>query len=171
MRKVACSFFPEEGVVRDMGIRAGNVGVLDAAICSAVPAGGWLHFNAGLPCQDDSKANRRRDPARLREHIATFFIAVQRLRAKCREVTWSTENVVCAEFIGINNATEGQLLSVCGRGTRQRGGGCCALVGVGFLPDGRRWAVRNYLSPPAHQRERARNGAGGRMSNGKKYKK
>ena len=45
----------------------------------------------------------------------------------------------------INNATEGQPLSVCGRGTRQRGGGCCALVGVGFLPDGRRWAVRNYL--------------------------
>ena len=34
---------------------------------------------------------------------------------------------------------------MCGRGTRQRGGGCCALVGVGFLPDGRRWAVRNYL--------------------------
>ena len=31
---------------------------------------------------------------------------------------------------------------MCGRGTRQRGGGC-ALVGGGF-PDGR-WAVRNYL--------------------------
>ena len=42
----------------------------------------------------------------------------------------------------INNATEGQPLSVYGRGTRQRGGGC-ALVGVGF-PDGR-WAVLNYL--------------------------
>ena len=47
-------------------------------------------------------------------------------------------------LVYINNATEGQPLSVCGCDTRQRGGGCCALVGVGFLPDGR-WAVRNYL--------------------------
>ena len=52
MRKVARSFFPEEGVVRDMDIRAGNVGVLAADFGSAVPADGWLHLNAGLPCQD-----------------------------------------------------------------------------------------------------------------------
>ena len=36
MRKVARSFFPEEGVMRDMDIRAGNVGVLEADIGSAV---------------------------------------------------------------------------------------------------------------------------------------
>ena len=29
MRKVFRSFFPEEGVVRDMDIRAGNVGAMD----------------------------------------------------------------------------------------------------------------------------------------------
>ena len=52
MTKVACSFFPEEGVVRDKNIRAGNVGVLEADIGAAVPADGWLHLNAGLPCQD-----------------------------------------------------------------------------------------------------------------------
>ena len=54
MRKVARSFFPEEGVVRDMDIRAENVRVLEADIGSAVPADGWLHLNAGLPCQDGS---------------------------------------------------------------------------------------------------------------------
>ena len=53
-----------------------------------------------LSCQDGSKANRRRDPARLREHVATFFIVVQRLRAKYRKVAWFAGNVVCAEFIG-----------------------------------------------------------------------
>ena len=98
MRKVARSFFPEEGVVRDMDIRAGNVGVLEADIGSAVPADGWLQLNAGLPCQDGSKADRRRHPARLREHVATFFIVVQRFRAKYRKVAWFAENVVCAEF-------------------------------------------------------------------------
>ena len=52
-------------------------------------------------CQDGSKANRRRHPARLREHVATFFIVVQRwLRAKYRKVAWFAENVVCAEFAG-----------------------------------------------------------------------
>ena len=99
MRKVARSFFPEEGVVRDMDIRAENVGVLFADIGSAVPADGWLHLNAGIPCQDGSKANRRPHPARLREHVATFFIVVQRCLAKYRKVTWFAENVVCPEFI------------------------------------------------------------------------
>ena len=96
MRKVVRSFFPEEGVVRDMDLRAGNVGVLEADIdrrCLPT-AGCWLHLNAGLPCQDDSKANRRPHPARLREHVATLFIAVQRLRAKYRKVAWFAENVV-----------------------------------------------------------------------------
>ena len=69
MRTVACSFFPEEGVVKGMDIRAKNVGVLEADIGSAVPADGWLHLNAGLPCQDGSKANRRRHPARLRRKL------------------------------------------------------------------------------------------------------
>ena len=53
MRKVARSFFPEEGVVRDMDIRAENVRVLGADSGSA-PADGWLHLNAGIPCQDGS---------------------------------------------------------------------------------------------------------------------
>ena len=44
MWKVARSFFPEKGVVRDMDIRAENVGVLEADIGSAVPADGWLHL-------------------------------------------------------------------------------------------------------------------------------
>ena len=35
MRKVSRSFFPEEGVVRDMEIRTKNVGVLEADIGSA----------------------------------------------------------------------------------------------------------------------------------------
>ena len=58
MRKVAHSFSPEEGVVRDMEIRAGNVGMPEADIGSAVPTDGWLHLNAWLPCQDGSKINR-----------------------------------------------------------------------------------------------------------------
>ena len=102
MHKVARSFFPEEGVVRDMDIRAGNIGVLEADIGSAVPANGWLHLNAGLPYQDGSKANRRRDPARLRtrarRHVLHCGAAVA--RAKYRKVAWFAENVVCAEFIG-----------------------------------------------------------------------
>ena len=100
MRKVTRSFFPEEGVVRDVDIRAGNVGVLEADIGSAVPADDWLHLNAGLPCQDGSKANRRPHPARLREHVATFFMVVQRMRAQYRKVAWFAENVACAEFVG-----------------------------------------------------------------------
>ena len=44
MRKVARSFFPEEGVVRDMDIRAENVGVLKADISSAVPQW-WRNAN------------------------------------------------------------------------------------------------------------------------------
>ena len=100
MRKLACLFFPGEGVVKEMDIRAENIGALEADIGLAVPAAGaWVHVNAGLPCQDGSKANRRRKPAQLREHVATFFILIQRLRAKYRKVTWFAENVVCPEFV------------------------------------------------------------------------
>ena len=67
------------------------------------------------------------------------------------------------QYDSINNATEGQPLSVCGRGTRQRGGGCCALVGVGFLPDGSRWAVRNYLFAAALCVVVEKQGQGGSM--------
>ena len=35
----------------------------------------------------------------MREHAATFFIVVQRLRAKYRKVTWFAKNVVCTEFV------------------------------------------------------------------------
>ena len=62
-------------------------------------ANAWVHANAGLPCQDGSKANRRRKPAQLREHVATFFIFIQRLQAKYCKVTWFAENVVCSEFV------------------------------------------------------------------------
>ena len=67
----------------------------------AVPAAdAWVHVNAGLPCQDGSKANRRRKPAQLREHVATFFIFTQRLQAKYPKVAWLAENVVCSsEFV------------------------------------------------------------------------
>ena len=100
MRKLACLFFPGEGVVKEMDIRAENIGALEADIGLAVPAAGaWVHVNAGLPCQDGSKANRRRKPNQLREHVATFFILIQRLQAKYRKVTWFAENVVCAEFV------------------------------------------------------------------------
>ena len=100
MRKLACLFFPGEGVVKEMDIRAENIGALEADIGLAVPAAGaWVHVNAGLPCQDGSKANRRRKPAQLREHVATFFILIQRLQAKYRKVTWFAENVVCPEFV------------------------------------------------------------------------
>ena len=65
----------------------------------AVPAAGaWVHVNAGLPCQDGSKANRRRKPAQLREHVASFFIFIQCLQAKYRKVTWFAENVACSKY-------------------------------------------------------------------------
>ena len=99
MRKLACLFFPEGGVVKEMDIRAENIGALEADVGLAVPAAdAWVHVNAGLPCQDGSKANHRRKPAQLREHVATFFIFIRRLQAKYRKVTWFAENVACPEF-------------------------------------------------------------------------
>ena len=69
MRKLACLFFPKRGVVKEMDIRAENIGALEADIGLAVPAAdAWVHVNAGLPCQDGSKVNFRRKPAQLREH-------------------------------------------------------------------------------------------------------
>ena len=38
MRKLACLFFPERGVVKEMDIRAENIGALEADIGLAVPA-------------------------------------------------------------------------------------------------------------------------------------
>ena len=74
MRKLACLFFPEEGVVKGMDIRAENIGALEADVGLAMPAAdAWVHVNAGLPCQDRSKANHRRKGAQLREHVVTFF--------------------------------------------------------------------------------------------------
>ena len=100
MRKLACLFFPKRGVVKEMDIRAENIGALEADIGLAVPAAdAWVHVNAGLPCQDGSKVNFRRKPAQLREHVATFFILIQRLQSKYRKVTWFAENVVCPEFV------------------------------------------------------------------------
>ena len=85
MRKLACLFFPDEGVVKGMDIRAESIGALEADVGLAVPAANaWVHVNAGLPCQDGSKANRRHKPAQLREHVATFFIFIQRMQAKYR---------------------------------------------------------------------------------------
>ena len=82
-----------------MDIRAENIGALEADVGLAVPAAdAWVHVNAGLPCQDGSKANHRRKPAQLREHFATFFIFIRRLQAKYRKVTWFVENVACPEF-------------------------------------------------------------------------
>ena len=87
MRELACLFFPEEGVVKGMDIRAENTGALEADVGLAVPAAGaWVHVNAGLPCQDGSKVNHRRKPAQLREHVATFFIFIQRLHV-CKRIT------------------------------------------------------------------------------------
>ena len=101
MRKLTCLFFPEKGVVKGMDIRAENIGALEADVGLAVPAAAdaWVHINAGLPCQDGSNVNHRRKPAQLREHVATFFIFIQRLQAKNRRVTWFAGNVACPEFV------------------------------------------------------------------------
>ncbi len=67
-------------MVKEMDIRAENIGALEADVGMAVHAAdAWVHVNAGLPCQDGSKVNHRRKPAQLREHVATFFIFIQRL--------------------------------------------------------------------------------------------
>ena len=61
MRKLACLFFPEEGVVKGMDVRAEDIGALEAGVGLAVPAAdAWVHVNAGLPCQDGSKAANHR---------------------------------------------------------------------------------------------------------------
>ena len=45
MRKLACLFFPEDGVVKGMDIRAENIGALEAGVGMAVPAtdAWWVH--------------------------------------------------------------------------------------------------------------------------------
>ena len=58
MRKLACLFSPKEGVVKEMDIRAENIGALEADVGLAVPAAdAWVYDNAGLPCQDGSNAD------------------------------------------------------------------------------------------------------------------
>ena len=64
----------------------------------------WLHINAGLPCNDGSKANPRRDPSKLLEHVATFFFVVRRLQERFAKVTWFAENVVCEPFVAAMKA-------------------------------------------------------------------
>ena len=68
-------------VVRQLEIRAERVGELVTDVETAVAHAdqAWVHVNAGLPCNDGSAANPRRDPSRLMEHVATFFLVIQRL--------------------------------------------------------------------------------------------
>ena len=88
-------------VVRQLDIRAENVGELVTDVETAVAHAdqAWVHVNAGLPCNDGSAANPRRDPSRLMEHVATFFLVIQRMRARFGKVTWFAENVPVGAFI------------------------------------------------------------------------
>ena len=99
-------FFPDENVVWQFGIRAESAGALVADVESAVPEPDrrWLHINAGLPCNDGSEANPRRDPSKLLEHVATFFFAVRRLQERFAKVTWFVENMVCKPFVATMKA-------------------------------------------------------------------
>ena len=105
MCKLAELFFrrggPRGDVVKQFDIRAETVPELHADVLSAVPEGErqWLHLNAGLPCNDGSKVNPRRDENRLIEHVATFFIIVQRMRSSFEKVTWFVEDVNCSAFV------------------------------------------------------------------------
>ena len=80
MCRLAKLFFDRLGgrgdVVRQLEIRAESVGELVTDVESAVPHAdqAWVHVNAGLPCNDGSGANPRRDPSRLMEHVATFSL-------------------------------------------------------------------------------------------------
>ena len=105
MCRLAKLFFDRLGgrgdVVRQLEIRAESVGELVTDVESAVPHAdqAWVHVNAGLPCNDGSGANPRRDPSRLMEHVATFFLVIQRMRARFGKVTWFAENVPCGAFM------------------------------------------------------------------------
>ena len=106
MCALARLFFPDENVVRQFGIRTESAGALVADGGSTVPDPDrqWLHINAGLPCNDESKANLRRDPSKLLEHVATFFFDVRRLQERFAKVTWFAENVVCESFVATMKA-------------------------------------------------------------------
>ena len=107
MCKLAELFFRRGGlrgdVVKQFDIRAETVPELHAyVVLSAVPEGErqWLHLNAGLPCNDGSKVIPRRDENnRLIEHVATFFIIVQRMRSSFEKVAWFVEDVNCLAFV------------------------------------------------------------------------
>ena len=98
-------FFPDKNVVRhfDFGVRAERAGALVVDVESAVPDPDRqrLHINAGLPCNDGSKVNPRRDPPKLLEHSATFFFIVPHayIQERFTKVTWFAENVVCEPFV------------------------------------------------------------------------
>ena len=95
MRKVARSFFPEEGVVRDMDIRAENVGVLAADIGSAEPAASQC--GTSLPgWQQGTPTTASSALARARRHVLHCGTAVS---CEVLGVAWFAENVVCTEFV------------------------------------------------------------------------
>ena len=83
-RKLACLFFPEEGLVKvkGMDIRSENIGALEAGVGMAVPAADeWVHVNAGLPCQDGRKATTggsRRNCASTSRPSSSSFSACKR---------------------------------------------------------------------------------------------
>ena len=84
-------------MVQQFDIRAESVGALVANVEPAVPDPDrqWLHINAGLPCNDGSKANPRRDPSELLAHVAAFLFVVRRLQERFAKVTRFAENVMC----------------------------------------------------------------------------
>ena len=86
MLKLACLFFPEEGVVKGMDIRAENMGALEADVGLAVPAAdAWVHVNAGLPCQDGRKATTggsRRNCASTSRPSSSSFNVCKRSTAR-----------------------------------------------------------------------------------------
>ena len=101
MCALARLFFPDENVVWQFDIRAERVEALVADAESVLPDPDrqWLHINAGLSCNDGSKANPRHDPPKLLEHVATFFFVVRRLQERFAKVAWFAENVACETFV------------------------------------------------------------------------
>ena len=99
-------FFPDENVVRQFDIRAESVGALVADVESAVPDPDrqWLRIiNAGLPCNDGSKANPRRDPPKLRAR-RDVLLRLRRLQERFAKAARFAENVVCELFVATMKA-------------------------------------------------------------------
>ena len=106
MCALAGLFFPDENVVWQFDIRAERVEALVADAESVLPDPDrqWLHINAGLSCNDGSKANPRHDPPKLLEHVATFFFVVRRLQERFAKVAWFAVNVVYEPFVATMKA-------------------------------------------------------------------